>query len=169
MFFPNATSLSFPSHPSLSFRRSPSAFRCRASAGDFSPGPAFSRWFQSLASAAGVAGGVRIGQDSDKGPVADGGVAARRAGGNDGMRAKARERRWSRNRESYLGDDSDALPLPMTYPDSSPVSAEEIDKRLRCDPKIEVFFSPFSCRYLRIWLLFLYLRVWRICIWGKGD
>nr|XP_016449881.1 PREDICTED: protein disulfide-isomerase SCO2-like [Nicotiana tabacum] len=39
--------------------------------------------------------------------------------------------------ESYLADDSEALPLPMTYPDTSPVSPEEIDRRLRCDPVIE--------------------------------
>ncbi|XP_074585946.1 protein disulfide-isomerase SCO2-like [Curcuma longa] len=44
---------------------------------------------------------------------------------------------WSRDRESYLADDSDALPLPMTYPNSSPVSPEEIDRRLQCDPEIE--------------------------------
>ncbi|ONK67251.1 uncharacterized protein A4U43_C06F18200 [Asparagus officinalis] len=25
----------------------------------------------------------------------------------------------------------------MTYPDSSPVTADEIDKRLRCDPQVE--------------------------------
>ncbi|XP_010519324.1 PREDICTED: protein disulfide-isomerase SCO2 [Tarenaya hassleriana] len=29
------------------------------------------------------------------------------------------------------------LPLPMTYPDSSPVSPEEIDRRLQCDPQVE--------------------------------
>ncbi|KAF9619852.1 hypothetical protein IFM89_009603 [Coptis chinensis] len=44
---------------------------------------------------------------------------------------------WSRDRESYLANDNDALPLPMTYPDSSPVSPDVIDSRLRCDPKIE--------------------------------
>ncbi|KAJ6810764.1 protein disulfide-isomerase SCO2-like [Iris pallida] len=44
---------------------------------------------------------------------------------------------WSRDRESYLVNDSEALPLPMTYPDSSPVAAEEIDRRLLCDPKTE--------------------------------
>ncbi|KAF7840846.1 protein disulfide-isomerase SCO2 [Senna tora] len=120
MFFTNATSLSFPSNPSLSFR-------CRAAAG----------WFQSLASAAGIAGGVRIGQDSDKGAVLDGGIAGRRAGGNDGVRVKAKERKWSPNTDSYLGDENYVLPLPMTYPDSSPVSADEIEKRLQCDPVVE--------------------------------
>ncbi|XP_028765815.1 LOW QUALITY PROTEIN: protein disulfide-isomerase SCO2 [Neltuma alba] len=136
MFSVNTASLFYPSKPSLSYRVSPSAFRCRAAAGDALPGPSFPR-FQSLASAAGVAGGVRIGEDIDKGPVVDGGVAGRRAGGNDGVRVNAKERKWSRNTDSYLADDNDALPLPMTYPDSSPVSADEIDKRLRCDPQVE--------------------------------
>lgn len=45
--------------------------------------------------------------------------------------------RWSRDRESYLTDDDDPLPLPMTYPDTSPVSPDVIDRRLRCDPLIE--------------------------------
>lgn len=53
-------------------------------------------------------------------------------------RPSARKRRWSRDRESYLTDNDDALPLPMTYPDSTPVSPEEIDRRLRCDPQVEV-------------------------------
>ncbi|RRT53109.1 hypothetical protein B296_00035476 [Ensete ventricosum] len=35
--------------------------------------------------------------------------------------APGRPARW---RESYLAIDSDALPLPMTYPDSSPVSPQ---------------------------------------------
>ncbi|PWA85432.1 hypothetical protein CTI12_AA093440 [Artemisia annua] len=46
-------------------------------------------------------------------------------------------KRWSRDRESYLTDDDDPLPLPMTYPDTKPVSPEVIDKRLQCDPVIE--------------------------------
>ncbi|XP_059295429.1 protein disulfide-isomerase SCO2-like [Lycium ferocissimum] len=46
-------------------------------------------------------------------------------------------RRWSRNRESYLADDAEPLPLPMTYPHTSPVSPDEIDRRLRCDPQIQ--------------------------------
>lgn len=44
---------------------------------------------------------------------------------------------WSRDGESYLADDSDALPLPMTYPGSSPVSPEEVDRRLQCDPEVQ--------------------------------
>ncbi|KAI4367300.1 hypothetical protein MLD38_023053 [Melastoma candidum] len=53
------------------------------------------------------------------------------------VKANAKERKWSRNRESYLTDNTDALPLPMTYPDSSPVDEAEIDRRLRCDPLVE--------------------------------
>ena len=48
---------------------------------------------------------------------------------------------WSGDRESYLVDDSEALPLPMTYPCTSPVDPEEIDRRLRCDPNLEVAFG----------------------------
>lgn len=60
--------------------------------------------------------------------------------GNDSngstTKVNAKER-WSRDRESYLTDDDDPLPLPMTYPDTSPVSPDVIDRRLRCDPMIE--------------------------------
>lgn len=42
-----------------------------------------------------------------------------------------------------MTDDDDALPLPMTHPNSSPVSPEEIDKRLGCDPVIQVLFFVF--------------------------
>ncbi|MCD7448048.1 Protein sco2 mitochondrial [Datura stramonium] len=52
-------------------------------------------------------------------------------------KTNAWEKPWSRNRESYLADDSEPLPLPMTYPDTSPVSPDEIDRRLRCDPQIQ--------------------------------
>ncbi|KAL5705757.1 hypothetical protein ACHQM5_024015 [Ranunculus cassubicifolius] len=48
-------------------------------------------------------------------------------------RINAKEK-WSRDRESYLKDDNEPLPLPMTYPDSNPVSPDVIDKRLQCDP-----------------------------------
>ncbi|KAJ3705034.1 hypothetical protein LUZ61_008739 [Rhynchospora tenuis] len=44
---------------------------------------------------------------------------------------------WSGDKESYLVDDSEPLPLPMTCPDSAPVTPEEIDRRLRCDPEVE--------------------------------
>ncbi|XP_074275433.1 uncharacterized protein LOC141599348 [Silene latifolia] len=55
---------------------------------------------------------------------------------NNGNTSK-REGKWSRDRESYLMDNSDALPLPMTCPDTTPCSPDEIDRRLRCDPNIE--------------------------------
>nr|XP_043630159.1 protein disulfide-isomerase SCO2-like [Erigeron canadensis] len=63
------------------------------------------------------------------------------ASGNDfgGAPTAVDKERWSRDRESYLTDDDDASPLPMTYPNTSPVSPDVIDKRLRCDPLIEVF------------------------------
>ncbi|KAF5200432.1 disulfide-isomerase SCO2 [Thalictrum thalictroides] len=53
------------------------------------------------------------------------------------VNAKEKKNRWSRDRESYLGDDTEPLPLPMTYPDCSPVSPDVIDRRLQCNPKIE--------------------------------
>lgn len=55
------------------------------------------------------------------------------------MRVKAKERKWSRDREGYMVDNGEPLPLPMGYPGSSPVSPEEIDERLKCNPKFEVF------------------------------
>lgn len=54
-----------------------------------------------------------------------------------GRKKKKRWWWWSGDRESYLVDDSDALPLPMTYPGSSPVTPEEIDRRAQCDPVIQ--------------------------------
>ncbi|XP_073310013.1 protein disulfide-isomerase SCO2-like [Primulina huaijiensis] len=45
--------------------------------------------------------------------------------------------KWSRDHESYLTDNDDALPLPTTYPNASPVTPEEIEKRLQCDPEIQ--------------------------------
>ncbi|PNY11425.1 protein disulfide-isomerase SCO2-like [Trifolium pratense] len=103
-------------------------FSCRAFAGDLSPGPtSFPRLFHSIISLPTTS------------PVVEGGGAAvaRRSGGNDGLRVEAKERKWSRNREGYIVDNGEPLPLPMGYPDSSPVSSQEIDKRLQCDPKLE--------------------------------
>ncbi|KAI3704050.1 hypothetical protein L1987_74256 [Smallanthus sonchifolius] len=60
--------------------------------------------------------------------------------GNDNYTSATKvnaKERWSRDRESYLTDDDDPLPLPMTYPDTSPVSPDVIDRRLQCDPMIE--------------------------------
>ncbi|KAJ3676998.1 hypothetical protein LUZ60_002722 [Juncus effusus] len=44
---------------------------------------------------------------------------------------------WSGDKESYLVDDSEPLPLPMTLPGSSPCTPEDIDRRLQCNPKEE--------------------------------
>ncbi|KAK6136900.1 hypothetical protein DH2020_029345 [Rehmannia glutinosa] len=73
--------------------------------------------------------GIRIGNGSSDN------IGSGIASSNDSKNTKIHAKeRWSRDRESYLTDDDDALPLPMTYPNSSPVSPEEIDARLRCDP-----------------------------------
>lgn len=78
--------------------------------------------------------------------VVDGKIAARSPGvrtnaqeDNNIGRKKTKKRWWwwSRDKESYLVDDSEVLPLPMTYPGSSPAKPEEIDRRLQCDPIIE--------------------------------
>eukprot|EP01018_Ginkgo_biloba_P005565 Gb_04334 [translate_table: standard] len=44
--------------------------------------------------------------------------------------------RWSGDKDSSLSKD-DALPLPMTYPGSMPASAEEIERRMMCNPEKE--------------------------------
>ncbi|KAG5222041.1 protein disulfide-isomerase SCO [Salix suchowensis] len=128
----NPTSVFLPSKPT--FNTTPT-FRCSA-AGELS----FPRWLQFTSAAdASIGGGsVRVGQELDGGASADG--ERKGFGGNSSgssTRVNAREKKWSRNRESYLADNEDALPLPMTYPDSKPVPPEEIDKRLRCDPEVE--------------------------------
>ncbi|EEF43697.1 protein disulfide-isomerase SCO2 [Ricinus communis] len=143
----NPNSLFFPSKPShlLSLPSITTSHRCFASAGDLRHIPTFPRWWFHFTSAADT-GSIRIGQESDgatSSPVADSSSSAgpqRRGLGGSGsssIRVNAKEKKWSRNRESYLVDNEDALPLPMTYPDSKPVSPEEIDKRLRCDPEIQ--------------------------------
>ncbi|KAK9163275.1 hypothetical protein Syun_004177 [Stephania yunnanensis] len=90
------------------------------------------RWFQFPGDATDSSTSPNA-QDSEDG--------LRRKGTGSSTRVNAKEKRrrwwWRRNGESYLADDTDALPLPMTYPDSTPVNAEEIDRRLRCDPKVE--------------------------------
>uniref|UniRef100_A0A2P2IKB9 Uncharacterized protein MANES_07G082700 n=1 Tax=Rhizophora mucronata TaxID=61149 RepID=A0A2P2IKB9_RHIMU len=121
------------------------SLRCFASK-DVPLGPTFPRWLQ-FTSAAADAGSIGIGQESDgAGPASGEGASyspgkrwgvGSNGGGSGSIRVNAREKKWSRNRESYLTDDGDALPLPMTYPDSKPVSSEEIDKRLRCDPEVQ--------------------------------
>ncbi|PHT97438.1 Protein disulfide-isomerase SCO2 [Capsicum chinense] len=132
----------FPPPNSSLFRPHKSNFnfiRCQAAAdppagGSSSSSSSSSRWWFNSGAAANAAssgaaapGFGRISQNSDE--IAD----------NTKKKTKvnAKEKRWSRNRESYLTDDGDALPLPMTYPDTSPCSPEEIDRRLQCDPIIE--------------------------------
>ncbi|KAF8410053.1 hypothetical protein HHK36_002573 [Tetracentron sinense] len=108
-----------------------STLRCRAA--DLPAGPNPLRSFQ-IPAPIDVSNGLRLSQDSD----ATGIDGLRRSTVNPtSTRLNAKEKRWSRDRESYLADDADALPLPMTHPDSSPVSPDEIDRRLRCDPQSE--------------------------------
>lgn len=86
------------------------------------------------------------------GPEADGRISARDPGvrvnakeedKEEGKNNKRNKRNkwwwWSKDKESYLVDDSEPLPIPMTCPDSTPCTPEEIDRRLRCDPEIEVY------------------------------
>uniref|UniRef100_A0A2N9HNH8 Uncharacterized protein n=2 Tax=Fagus sylvatica TaxID=28930 RepID=A0A2N9HNH8_FAGSY len=134
MFAVNPSSLFFPAKPST--------LRCRAAV-DIIPssGPTFPRqWSQfpsTSATSAEISIGVRIGHDSDT--ATNDGSTRRGAGGasNNGVKVNAREKKWSRHRESYLADDSEPLPLPMTHPDSSPVSPEVIDQRLQCNPQFQ--------------------------------
>lgn len=119
---PNPPILSFPQFLSPSF----AAFRCRAAADN-----AFPRsWSASDAAAVGIGN-----TSPDYTGAASGGISS--------SKVNAKER-WSRDRESYMTDDDDALPLPMTHPNSSPASPEEIDKRLSCDPDVQVLFFVFS-------------------------
>lgn len=90
----------------------------------------------------------RLPPDTD--PSTSGGRVAAR---DPGVRVKAKEgaeekkkggrrRRWwdwwSGDRESYLVDDVEPLPIPLTVPDTEPMSREELDRRLSCDVEIEV-------------------------------
>ncbi|XP_021738669.1 protein disulfide-isomerase SCO2-like [Chenopodium quinoa] len=77
--------------------------------------------------------GPRIPRENDA--VSGGNSSSRDS--DDSMLNGKREKKWSRNRESYLRDDSEPLPLPMTFSDITPTSLEEIDRRLRCDPQLE--------------------------------
>lgn len=146
----NPSSILYSSNPSIFSlpKFSISTVRCRAA--DLPAGPSFPRWLH-LFTTADASAGVRskqgldgVGVGGGVGSTADG--SARRSSGNagSGVKVNAWEKRWSRNRESYLADDDDALPLPMTYPDSSPVAPEEIDRRLRCDPQVEVLLFSSS-------------------------
>ncbi|XP_057787524.1 protein disulfide-isomerase SCO2 isoform X2 [Salvia miltiorrhiza] len=119
----NPPILSFPQFLSPSFV----TFRCRAAADNGLP----RSWFNSAA--ASDASAVGIGNTL---PDNVGSGAATGSSNSKNTKVNAKER-WARDRESYMTDADDALPLPMTHPNSSPVSPEEIDKRLSCDPVIE--------------------------------
>ncbi|KAG8368370.1 hypothetical protein BUALT_Bualt15G0038400 [Buddleja alternifolia] len=115
--------------PILLLSPSITAFRCRAAADN-----TFPRSWSNFAAASDAAS-IRIGNNGlpDKAGSA---IASNNNSNNKNTKINAKEN-WSRDRESYLTDDDDALPLPMTYPNSSPVSPDEIDKRLGCDPIIQ--------------------------------
>lgn len=139
-FFTPSTPLRFYFPPTFS---SPppltTSFRCRCAIADQPSGPSSPRWwFNFVSAAAADAGASDFGRTSDS--ISGGFGAGSTSIGNKNTKVNAKERRWSRPRESYLTDNSDALPLPMTYPDTNPVSPEEIDRRLRCDPEIQVAF-----------------------------
>ncbi|KAL1534628.1 hypothetical protein AAHA92_30789 [Salvia divinorum] len=125
----NPTSIAPLSNPPiLSFPQFlTTSFRCRAAADSGFP----RSWFSSAAASDAAAVGI-----GNSFPDNLGSGAA--SGGSNSKSTKANSKeRWARDRESYMTDADDALPLPMTHPDSSPVSPEEIDKRLSCDPEIE--------------------------------
>ncbi|KAL6846271.1 hypothetical protein ACP4OV_023719 [Aristida adscensionis] len=71
----------------------------------------------------------------------DPGVRVEAKEGSDGKKEEGRRRRWwerwSGDRESYLVDDVEPLPVPMTVPGTEPMSREELDRRLSCDVEIE--------------------------------
>lgn len=129
-------------------------FRCRATP-DLPAGSSFPRWwFNSPAAAEATAAG--LGQSSDSN-VNAGTAAERRSTSNSNKNTKVNAKeRWSRDRESYLTDDTDALPLPMTYPDTSPVSSDEIDRRLRCDPEIQVIVYDLAVMFKRFPIVSLF-------------
>ncbi|KAL5541095.1 hypothetical protein UlMin_043381 [Ulmus minor] len=137
MFASNPTFLfTYNPKPSISTAIPVPVLRCQAApAGDLPAGPAFPSWSQYPTISDVAGGGIRIGIDSDGGASLDG--AARRGGNIGGIKVNAKEKKWSRSGESYLADDEDVLPLPMAYPDTSPVSPEEIDHRLQCNPTFE--------------------------------
>ncbi|GJM98609.1 hypothetical protein PR202_ga15637 [Eleusine coracana subsp. coracana] len=75
----------------------------------------------------------------------DPGVRVNAKEGADGKKKEeGRKRRWwerwSRDKESYLVDDVEPLPLPMTLPGAEPMSREELDRRLSCDVEVEDCF-----------------------------
>ncbi|CAN8269025.1 unnamed protein product [Cochlearia groenlandica] len=85
--------------------------------------------------------GIRLPKEADSSRSRDVSVAAAAEGNGESGKWRKRRLLWSKIGESYLVDDGDALPLPMTYPDTSPVSPDEIDRRFQCDPCIRGFVS----------------------------
>lgn len=88
--------------------------------------------------------------DTDTSTSSGGRVAARDPGvrvkakegteeekGNKGKRRRRWWERWSGDKESYLVDDVEPLPIPMTVPGAEPMSREELDRRLSCDVEVE--------------------------------
>ncbi|XP_065000510.1 protein disulfide-isomerase SCO2 isoform X2 [Musa acuminata AAA Group] len=128
---PNSFLSKPPSAPLLRFS-SHSLLRCRAAADASDAAATSSDWFRPR----------RDPPDGGRMAARDPGIRVNakeesKSQNNDGKKKKKKWWWWSRDRESYLADDSDALPLPMTYPDSSPVSQQEIDRRLQCDPDVQ--------------------------------
>ncbi|WOH04729.1 hypothetical protein DCAR_0624141 [Daucus carota subsp. sativus] len=127
-----------PLNPNLIFTPSsflplcPPSFSVRCRAADVPAGPSFPRRWFNLAAVSDVSSSGRISYEGD---VVSDAEKKKRINGKE-TKVNAKER-WSRDRESYLTDDDDALPLPMAYPNTTPVGPDVIDKRLRCDPVIE--------------------------------
>lgn len=118
--------LSFPKPYPTSSKPSPLLLRLRPAASTSSSSSPSSDWF-------------RPPENSPSSrPISTPKAKEDDSGNNNNKKKNKKWWWWSGDRESYLVDDSEALPLPMTYPDSSPVTADEIDKRLRCDPQVEV-------------------------------
>jgi hypothetical protein len=46
--------------------------------------------------------------------------------------------KWRKQSDSYLSDDDEPLPLPLTWPGSTPDAREKIDGMLQCDPEEQV-------------------------------
>lgn len=122
--------LRVPNPPPLPLPAPITAFRVRAATDNTFP----RSWFNFPTASDAAAG--RIGNG-----FADN-IGSTSANTNNGNKNSKKEK-WSGDRQSYLTDDDDALPLPMTYPNSNPVSPEEIDKRLNCDPVTMVFLVLF--------------------------
>ncbi|GAB2294347.1 hypothetical protein Dimus_028555 [Dionaea muscipula] len=124
--------------PARPFFESPPAISC-LSADLPAAGPLFHHRWQwphssSIPDGFGAAAGLQISRPGE-GAAAQGPTIV--AGNTENSKVYAAKRRWSRDQYSYLADDTDALPLPMTYPDSTPVSPCEVHRRIRCDPQLQ--------------------------------